>query len=150
VLYLADGATETRAGISLESDAQSNDDHLADRIPETTPYDLALRCDPDGNMPQVQFNEDGVWHDFAPRDEYKRNALPLYSSEWFPYLELDKGDRVSDFRVEEHNHSLARAAKYNQDHSLARQQARQKEEARQQTESYVAKHGKTADGPRAF
>ena len=32
-------------------------------MPKTVPFDLALRCDRDGNVPQVQFNEDGVWHD---------------------------------------------------------------------------------------
>ena len=39
---------------------------LKDHIPKTLPYDLALRINKDGNMPQVRFNEDGQWHDFAP------------------------------------------------------------------------------------
>ena len=37
-----------------------------DQIPKTLPYDLALRINKDGNMPQLWFNEDGEWHDFAP------------------------------------------------------------------------------------
>jgi hypothetical protein len=40
--------------------------HLEAHIPKTLPYDLALRINKDGNMPQLRFNEDGEWHDIAP------------------------------------------------------------------------------------
>jgi hypothetical protein len=26
------------------------------------PFDVALRCGKDDNVPQIKFNEDGVWH----------------------------------------------------------------------------------------
>ena len=30
--------------------------------PKAMPFDVALRCGKDNNVPQIQFNEDGVWH----------------------------------------------------------------------------------------
>jgi hypothetical protein len=67
---------------------------LKDYIPKTLPYDLALRINKDGNMPQLRFNEDGEWHDFVPEGETGLKAGP-----WFPYLWLFPGDRLSDHRV---------------------------------------------------
>jgi hypothetical protein len=48
-------------------------------IPKTLPFDLALRIGKDGNMPQLRFNEDGEWHDFAPEGGTGLKARP-----WFP------------------------------------------------------------------
>jgi hypothetical protein len=66
-----------------------------DRIPETHPYDLALRISKDGNMPQLRFNEDGQWHDFTPE-----GGIGLNSGPWFPYLYMGPGDRLTDLRVD--------------------------------------------------
>jgi hypothetical protein len=49
-----------------KDEADWDSQHLEDHIPETLPYDLARRINKDGNMPQIQFNDDGVWHSFAP------------------------------------------------------------------------------------
>jgi hypothetical protein len=65
-----------------------------DQIPKTLPYDLALRVSKDGNMPQLRFNEDGEWHDFAPE-----GGVGLKAGPWFPYLFLFPEDRLSDHRV---------------------------------------------------
>ena len=67
---------------------------LKDHIPKTLPYDLALRINKDGNMPQLRFNEDGEWHDFAPE-----GGTGLKAGPWFPYLELYGDGRLSDHRV---------------------------------------------------
>ena len=45
-------------------------------------------------MPQLRFNEDGEWHDFAPE-----GGTGLKAGPWFPYLMLFPGDRLSDHRV---------------------------------------------------
>jgi hypothetical protein len=45
-------------------------------------------------MPQLRFNEDGQWHDFAPE-----GGTGLKAGPWFPYLVLFPGDRLSDHRV---------------------------------------------------
>ena len=72
-----------------------HDRHLEDHIPETLPYDVALRITKDGNLPQIQFNDDSVWHDFAPEGRTALKAGP-----WFPYLDLDGDDLLSDHRVD--------------------------------------------------
>ena len=59
---------------------------------------MALRVDPDRNVPQVQFNEDGVWHDFAPDQGEGRTALK--AGPWFPYLIVGEGDLLSGHRVD--------------------------------------------------
>ena len=56
---------------------------------------MALRISKDGNLPQIQFNDDSVWHDFAPEGEAALKAGP-----WFPYLFLSGGDLLSDHRVD--------------------------------------------------
>ena len=48
----------------------------------------------DGNMPQLRFNEDGEWHDFAPE-----GGVGLKAGPWFPFLQLVPADRLSDHRV---------------------------------------------------
>ena len=91
-LFLFDGKTVIHSGISLNGEDHVHHGHV--KIPKSAPCDLALRCDPDGNVPQVQFDEDGVWHDFAPEGRTALKAGP-----WFPYLMLNEEDRLSDHRV---------------------------------------------------
>ena len=69
--------------------------HLEDHIPKTLPYDLALRINKDGNMPQLRFNEDGQWHDFAPE-----GGTALKAGPWFPCLFLGGDNLLSDHRVD--------------------------------------------------
>ena len=45
-------------------------------------------------MPQLRFNEDGQWHDFAPE-----GGTGLQAGPWFPFLALGLDDRLSDHRV---------------------------------------------------
>ena len=45
-------------------------------------------------MPQLRFNEDEEWHDFAPEGRTGLKARP-----WFPLLYLTPGDRLSDHCV---------------------------------------------------
>ena len=84
-------------------------DQLQDNIPKTLPYDLALRITKDGNMPQIQFNEDGEWHSFARlctglNEDGEKQFAPeggvgLKAGPWFPFLELCGDERLSDHRV---------------------------------------------------
>ena len=91
----SNGSTTIHSGISLDGKGHAHTGHLGPLLPKTLPYDLALRCDTDGNVPQIQFNNDGVWHDFAPEGRAGLKAGP-----WFPYLKLNKGARLSDHRVQ--------------------------------------------------
>ena len=91
---LTDGTTVIWSAISEDGEDHFHLGLLEDYIPKTLPYDLALRIDKDGNMPQLRFNEDGQWHDFAPEGETGLKAGP-----WFPYLCLGRDDRLSDHRV---------------------------------------------------
>ena len=68
-------------------------DRLKDYIPKTLPYDLALRISKDGNVPQIQFNDDAVWHDFAT------DRAAVKAGPWFPFLQLHAGIRLSDHCV---------------------------------------------------
>ena len=92
---LDDGTTAIFSDISEDGEQHFHPALLKDRIPKTLPYDLALRINKVGNMPQVRFNEDGEWHDFAPED-----GAGLKAGRWFPYLQLSAGDRLSDHRVD--------------------------------------------------
>ena len=56
---------------------------------------MALRISKDGNLPQIQFNDDSVWHDFAPE-----GGAALKAGPWFPYLYLYGDDILSDHRVD--------------------------------------------------
>jgi hypothetical protein len=89
------GTTAIWSDISEDGEMHLHHALLEDRIPETKPYDLALRINKDGNMPQLRFNEDGEWHDIAPE-----GGTGLKAGPWFPYLELSAGDRLSDHRVD--------------------------------------------------
>ena len=47
----------------------------------------------DGNLPQIQFNDDSVWHDFAP------DRAAVKAGPWFPFLQLYGDVRLSDHCV---------------------------------------------------
>jgi hypothetical protein len=94
-VYLYDGMTIIRSDISEDGEQHVHHDLLKDYIPKTLPYDLALRINKDGNLPQIQFNDDSVWHDFAPE-----GGTALKAGPWFPFLELEEDDLLSDHRVD--------------------------------------------------
>ena len=62
VVMLFNGTTVIRSDISEDGEHHRHYGLLEDYIPKTHPYDLALRINKDGNMPQLRFNEDGQWH----------------------------------------------------------------------------------------
>jgi hypothetical protein len=91
---LHDGSTVIWPDISRDGEEHINyGAHLKDYIPKTLPYDVALRINKDGNVPQIQFNDDGVWHDFAP------NRVAVKAGPWFPFLQLYGDARLSDHCV---------------------------------------------------
>ena len=92
---LPDGETSVFFAISQDGQQHRHCDHLKDHIPETLPYDVALRINKDGSLPQIQFNDDNVWHDFAPE-----GGTALKAGPWFPYLCLYEDDLLSDHRVD--------------------------------------------------
>ena len=94
VVWLGDGTTDIDTDISLDGKDHYHEDHLKDYIPKTLPYDLALRITKGGNVPQIQFNNDNVWHNFAP------DRVALKAGPWFPFLGLDPGDRLTDLRID--------------------------------------------------
>jgi hypothetical protein len=94
VVFLECGSTKIFSDISNDGEQHYHRALLEDYIPKTLPYDLALRINKDGNMPQLRFNEDGQWHDFAPE-----GGTGLKAGPWFPFLVLNGGDRLSDHRV---------------------------------------------------
>jgi hypothetical protein len=91
---LYNGSTVIHPDISEDGEFHDHPSLLKDYIPKTLPFDLALRISKDGNMPQLRFNEDGQWHDFAPE-----GGTGLKTGPWFPYLFLFEDDRLSDHRV---------------------------------------------------
>ena len=93
-VYLFNGSTDLGPGLSLDGEQHYHDDHLVRYIPKNTSYDLSLRVDPDGHVPQIQFNDDDVWHDFVP------DRVALKAGPWFPFLRLSKGDHQYYHRVE--------------------------------------------------
>jgi hypothetical protein len=88
------GTTFIEPDVSEDGEKHIHPRLLKDYIPKTLPYDLALRINKNGNMPQLRFNEDGEWHDCAPE-----GGAGLKAGPWFPYLCLSPGDRLSDHRV---------------------------------------------------
>ena len=78
---LYNGTTVIYSDISEDGQDHSHDYHLHPHIPEA-PFDLAVRCEAVSNVPQIQFNDDGVWHDFAP------DRAALKAGPWFPFLML--------------------------------------------------------------
>jgi hypothetical protein len=93
-VILSSGSTFIHPDISKDGEDHYHHRLLEDHIPDTLPYDLALRINKDGNMPQLRFNEDGQWHDFA-----HEGGTGLKAGPWFPYLYLQGDDRLSDHRV---------------------------------------------------
>jgi hypothetical protein len=81
---LGDGSTSIGPGISLDGQEHYHEQGQLE-MPQCAMLDVAIRCDPDGNVPQMQFSEDGVWHDFAPSG---RSRVALHAGPWFPYLAL--------------------------------------------------------------
>ena len=92
---LGDGNTFINTDISQDGQEHFHPSHLKDHIPETKPYDVAVRITKDGNLPQIQFNDDSVWHDFAPE-----GGAALKAGPWFPFLCLVGVDLLSDHRVD--------------------------------------------------
>jgi hypothetical protein len=76
----SNGTTFIWSDISKDGKEHRHPGHLEDHIPKTLPYDVALLIDKDGNIPQILFNDDSVWHDFAP------NRVALKAGLWFPFL----------------------------------------------------------------
>ena len=81
-VWLRDGTVGVGCGIGAAT-CCFHPNHLEDHIPKTKPYDVALRITKDGNLPQIQFNDDSVWHNFAPE-----GGTALKAGPWFPYLAL--------------------------------------------------------------
>ena len=53
-----------------------------------------MRCEAVSNVPQIQFNDDSVWHDFAP------DRAAVKAGPWFPFLRLGSArDHLSDHCV---------------------------------------------------
>jgi hypothetical protein len=90
---LCDGSTIICTEISEDGQHHYHQGHLRPHIPEA-PFDLAVRCEAVSNVPQIQFNDDDVWHDFAP------GRAALKAGPWFPYLQLwNAAVRLSDHSV---------------------------------------------------
>ena len=90
---LGDGTTNIDTAISQDGQVHHHGFHLEDHIPEA-PFDLAVRCEAVSNVPQIQFNDDDVWHDFAP------DRAALKAGPWLPYLMLyGAAIRLSDHCV---------------------------------------------------
>ena len=122
-VYLSNGTTVIYSDISRDGEEHIHRNHLNNYIPKTLPYDLALRISKDGNVPQVQFNDDAVWHDFTPdraavkaeretqeertqrkkerkkEEGEKERRKDTHAGPWFPFLWLAEGDRLSDHCV---------------------------------------------------
>jgi len=87
------GTTVIYPDISQDGQEHCHPDHLQLHIPKA-PFDLAVRCEAVSNVPQIQFNDDDVWHDFAP------DRAALKAGPWFPYLSLYGANvRLSDHSV---------------------------------------------------
>ena len=93
VVCLVNGTTLINSDISKDGENHVHHGLLKDHIPKTLSYDLALCINKDGNVPQIRFNDDAVWHNFAP------DRAAVKAGPWFPFLQLDEGDRLSDHCV---------------------------------------------------
>ena len=60
--------TSARTGSSTSTPSTSQTTSPENHIPEDVvqPYDVEIRINEDGNLPQIQFSEEGAWHYFAP------------------------------------------------------------------------------------
>ena len=92
VMDLITGTTCINSGLSLDGQQHLHHGQLRPYIPKA-PFDLALRCEEVSNVPQIQFNDDGVWRDFAP------DRAALKAGLWFPYLDLYDDARLSNHHV---------------------------------------------------
>ena len=90
---LDSGTTCIYPDISQDGQQHFRGGYLRPHIPEA-PFDLAVRCEAVSNVPQIQFNDDDVWHDFAP------GRAAVKAGPWFPCLQLGSADvRLSDHSV---------------------------------------------------
>ena len=80
-MSLRSGTTHINPGISEDGQYHCHPDHLRPHIPKA-PFDVAVRCEAVSNVPQIQFNDDDVWHDFAP------GRAALKAGPWLPMLGL--------------------------------------------------------------
>ena len=94
------GMTFIHPDISQDGRQHFHGGHLGPHIPEA-PFDLAVRCEAVSNVPQIQFNDDDVWHDFAP------DRAAMKAGSWFPFLQL----RSADARLSDHSVHRPRAVK---------------------------------------
>ena len=76
LVSLGNGTTVIGTDISEDGQRHYHHVHLRPHIPEA-PFDLAVRCEAVSNVPQIQFNDDDVWHDFAP------GRVALQPRPWF-------------------------------------------------------------------
>jgi hypothetical protein len=136
MVKLSDGSSQISASLSLDGQGHRGC-FLRPYFPEQVPFDLALRVDPDGNVPQVEINEDG-WHDWFPpsppvgspatvlgweqvRGEWRRKPIPVNAGEtrpialkagpWFPCMVLNAAfdmSRATDARLVDHRIELQR------------------------------------------
>ena len=60
-VLLSGGMTRIFPDISEDGQEHVHPDHLRPHIPEA-PFDLAVRCEPISNVPQIQFNDDTTLH----------------------------------------------------------------------------------------
>jgi hypothetical protein len=97
---LGSGTTFILPDISQDGQHHCYGSHLRPHIPEA-PFDLAVRCEAVSNVPQIQFNDDDVWHDVAP------DRAALKAGPWFPYLML----RSAAPRLNNHSVHRPRAVK---------------------------------------
>ena len=98
-VHLGSGTTFIRRLMSENGRLHCHQTHLQHEIPKTTPYEVALRCELGSNVPQIQFNNDGTWHDFAPMSAQKVRA-GLVPGARYPYLMLNQSARLSDHIME--------------------------------------------------
>jgi hypothetical protein len=89
------GTTCIYADISLDGQDHFHSSYLQPHLPKTASFNLALRCGQGGNMPQIQFNDDGVWHNFVPQGDVSLKEGPR-----FPFLQLEEGGSVSGLRLD--------------------------------------------------
>jgi hypothetical protein len=97
---LDNGSTIIYPDISQDGQQHYHPDRFGPYIPEA-PFDLALRCEAVSSVPQFQFNDDDVWHDFAP------DRAALKAGPWFPFLWLGS----AAIRLSEHSVHRPRAVK---------------------------------------
>ena len=123
-VHLGSGTTFIRRLLSEDGRLHCHQTLLQSKIPKTTPYEVALRCEVGSNVPQIQFNDDGTWHDFAPaaKQGYKApgfspalawndsvsglkpggaGRIGLKPGAWYPYLMLNESARLSDHVMED-------------------------------------------------